>query len=95
MTVGLRIRHLTFHGPTREVASVEFGPGLNLIYETYLRESGTTESCWGLKLSMATLSPCRGVLMEVTFAYFPASISARHRLMSTVVIWRTSTVIET
>jgi hypothetical protein len=31
-TPGLRIRHLAFHGPNREPASIEFGAGLNLIY---------------------------------------------------------------
>jgi AAA domain-containing protein len=29
---GLRLRHLSFHGPNRRPASVEFGPGLNVIY---------------------------------------------------------------
>ncbi len=29
---GLRLRHLAFHGPDRERASVEFGPGLNVVY---------------------------------------------------------------
>lgn len=29
---GLRIRHLSFHGPSRAAAAAEFGPGLNLIY---------------------------------------------------------------
>lgn len=29
---GFRIRHLSFHGPDREAASVEFGPGLNVLY---------------------------------------------------------------
>ncbi len=32
MTLGLRLRHLSFHGPNREPAIVEFGPGLNVIY---------------------------------------------------------------
>src|SRR5579871_1058249 len=31
-TPGFRIRHLSFHGPNRAPASIEFGPGLNLIY---------------------------------------------------------------
>jgi AAA domain len=29
---GLRLRHLSFHGPNREAAAVNFGPGLNVIY---------------------------------------------------------------
>ena len=29
---GLRLRHLSLHGPKREAASIEFGPGLNVIY---------------------------------------------------------------
>jgi hypothetical protein len=29
---GLRLRHLSFHGPNRPAAAVEFGPGLNVIY---------------------------------------------------------------
>jgi hypothetical protein len=29
---GLRLRHLSFHGPDRLPATVEFGPGLNVIY---------------------------------------------------------------
>ncbi|MEA3004450.1 MAG: hypothetical protein QOH81_3238 [Sphingomonadales bacterium] len=32
MTEGLRIRYLSFHGPVRDIALVEFGPGLNVIY---------------------------------------------------------------
>jgi hypothetical protein len=32
MTRGLRIRQLTFLGPQREPATVEFGPGLNVVY---------------------------------------------------------------
>ena len=31
-TLGLRLRHLAFHGPNRQSASVEFGAGLNVIY---------------------------------------------------------------
>lgn len=31
-TSGFRLRHLVFHGPNRDAASVEFGPGLNVIY---------------------------------------------------------------
>ena len=30
--LGLRIRHLTFIGPVRPPATMEFGPGLNVIY---------------------------------------------------------------
>jgi hypothetical protein len=29
---GLRLRHIVFHGPSREAAALEFGPGLNVIY---------------------------------------------------------------
>lgn len=29
---GLRLRHIAFHGPDRERASLEFGPGLNVVY---------------------------------------------------------------
>jgi AAA domain-containing protein len=29
---GFRLRHLVFHGPSREPATVKFGPGLNVIY---------------------------------------------------------------
>jgi hypothetical protein len=33
MTVsGLRLRHLSFHGPNRPAATIEFGPGLNVVY---------------------------------------------------------------
>lgn len=32
MTRGLRLRFLSFHGPSAEPAIVEFGPGLNVIY---------------------------------------------------------------
>ncbi|THD36701.1 MAG: hypothetical protein E7773_06790 [Sphingomonas sp.] len=32
MTRGLRLRFLSFHGPSAEAAVVEFGPGLNVIY---------------------------------------------------------------
>jgi hypothetical protein len=28
----LRLRHLSFHGPNRKVAALEFGPGLNVIF---------------------------------------------------------------
>jgi len=31
-TSGLRLRHIAFHGPERPVASLSFGPGLNVIY---------------------------------------------------------------
>ena len=34
MTKGLRLHSLAFHGPARGVASVGFGPGLNVIYGT-------------------------------------------------------------
>jgi hypothetical protein len=29
---GLRLKHLSFHGPDRDAAAVNFGPGLNVIY---------------------------------------------------------------
>jgi hypothetical protein len=32
MTKGLRLRSLSFHGPVRTSALIEFGPGLNVIY---------------------------------------------------------------
>jgi hypothetical protein len=32
MTKGLRLRHLSFHGPAREFATIPFGPGLNVIH---------------------------------------------------------------
>ena len=32
MTKGLRLRSLSFHGPVRAPAFIEFGPGLNVIY---------------------------------------------------------------
>ena len=32
MTKGLRLRHLSFHGPARKFATVSFGPGLNVIH---------------------------------------------------------------
>lgn len=32
MTKGLRLRHLSFHSPSREPATIEFGAGLNVIY---------------------------------------------------------------
>src|SRR5688500_5860101 len=32
MMNGLRIRFLSFHGPVRETATVEFGPGLNVVF---------------------------------------------------------------
>ncbi|MBN8552158.1 MAG: AAA family ATPase [Caulobacterales bacterium] len=32
MTKGLRLRSLSFHGPVRTPALIEFGPGLNVIY---------------------------------------------------------------
>jgi len=32
VTLGLRLRHLTFQGPNRAPATVEFGPGLNVLY---------------------------------------------------------------
>jgi hypothetical protein len=31
-STGFRLRHLAFHGPGRDRALVEFGPGLNLVY---------------------------------------------------------------
>jgi hypothetical protein len=30
--LGLRLRHIVFHGPGRTPAALEFGPGLNLLY---------------------------------------------------------------
>ena len=32
MTEGLRLRHLSFHGPTRKFATIPFGPGLNVVH---------------------------------------------------------------
>ncbi|MFO1116568.1 MAG: AAA family ATPase [Beijerinckiaceae bacterium] len=32
MTKGLRLRHLSFHGPARKFATIAFGPGLNVIH---------------------------------------------------------------
>lgn len=32
MTKGLRLRHLSFHGPARKSATIAFGAGLNVIY---------------------------------------------------------------
>lgn len=32
MTNGLRLRHLSFHGPARGFATIPFGPGLNVIH---------------------------------------------------------------
>ncbi|TIV37006.1 MAG: hypothetical protein E5V91_19720 [Mesorhizobium sp.] len=32
MTKGLRLRHLSFHGPGRQAATLSFGPSLNVIY---------------------------------------------------------------
>jgi AAA domain len=32
MTTGLRLRHLSFHGPAGEFATVPFGPGLNVVH---------------------------------------------------------------
>jgi len=32
MTKGLRLRHLSFHGPARKFAMISFGPGLNVIH---------------------------------------------------------------
>lgn len=32
MMLGLRLRYLSFHGPNRDPAVIEFGPGLNVIY---------------------------------------------------------------
>ncbi|TPI10329.1 hypothetical protein FJW06_23590 [Mesorhizobium sp. B4-1-3] len=32
MKKGLRLRHLSFHGPTRELATIPFRPGLNVIH---------------------------------------------------------------
>ena len=32
MTKGLRLRHLSFHGPARRFATVPFGPSLNVVY---------------------------------------------------------------
>jgi hypothetical protein len=32
MKKGLRLKSLAFHGPTRDAAVIEFGPGLNVIY---------------------------------------------------------------
>ncbi|MGB5084466.1 MAG: AAA family ATPase [Methylocystis silviterrae] len=32
MTQGIRIRHLTFTGPQKRVATLEFGPGMNVLY---------------------------------------------------------------
>jgi hypothetical protein len=31
-TLGLRIRHLGFLGPNRAPASIQFGPGFNVLY---------------------------------------------------------------
>jgi len=30
--LGLRLRYLSFHGPNRDPAVIEFEPGLNVIY---------------------------------------------------------------
>lgn len=32
MTKGLRLRHLSFHGPARKFATIPFGPGLNIVH---------------------------------------------------------------
>jgi DNA repair ATPase RecN len=32
MTLGLRLRHLTFHGPSKKPATIEFGAGLNVVW---------------------------------------------------------------
>jgi hypothetical protein len=32
VTQGIRIRHLTFTGPQKPVAMLEFGPGMNVLY---------------------------------------------------------------
>jgi hypothetical protein len=32
MMQGLRLRHLSFHGPTRKFATIPFGPGLNVVH---------------------------------------------------------------
>lgn len=32
MTKGLRLRHLSFHGPARKFATIPFGPGLNVVH---------------------------------------------------------------
>lgn len=32
MTLGLRLKHLTFHGPSKPPATIEFGPGLNVVW---------------------------------------------------------------
>ena len=32
MTKGLRLRHLSFHGPARKCATIAFGPSLNVVY---------------------------------------------------------------
>jgi len=32
MTKGLRLRHLSFHGPSRKFVTIAFGPGLNVIH---------------------------------------------------------------
>ena len=56
---GLRLRHLSFHGPDRLPAMVEFGPGLNVIYGA--SETGKSFVVEAIDFMLGGKPPLRGI----------------------------------
>jgi AAA domain len=56
---GLRLRHLSFHGPDRLPATVEFGPGLNVIYGA--SETGKSFVVEAIDFMLGGKPPLRGI----------------------------------
>lgn len=58
-TPGLRLRHLSFHGPDRVPASVSFGPGLNVVYGA--SETGKSFLVEAIDFMLGGKPPLRGI----------------------------------
>lgn len=56
---GIRLRHLSFHGPNRLPAAVEFGPGLNVIYGA--SETGKSFVTEAIDFMLGGKPPLRGI----------------------------------
>jgi AAA domain len=56
---GLRLRHLSFHGPDRQPATVKFGPGLNIIYGA--SETGKSFVVEAIDFMLGGKPPLRGI----------------------------------
>lgn len=62
---GLRLRHLAFHGPDRERASVSFGPGLNVLYGA--SETGKSFIVEAIDFMLGGKPPLRDIPERVGF----------------------------